>query len=81
MNSVRVLAARFDGAQDQGGDRPAETETALGLAVCFPGYGMTGCGSAGGDLLKFVNDAVVVAFAGQPGRHALGGGAIAGDHR
>jgi hypothetical protein len=26
-------------------------ETALGLAVGFPGCGMTGCGPAGGDLL------------------------------
>ena len=35
-----------------------------GLAVRFPGCGMTGCGFAGGDLLQLVHDEVVVAFGG-----------------
>jgi hypothetical protein len=39
---------------------------------------VTGRWSAGGCLLQFVNGAVVVAFAGQPGRHSPGGGAVAG---
>ena len=39
---------------------------------------MTGCGSAGGYLFEFVNDAVVVAFGSQPGCHGTGGSAVAG---
>jgi hypothetical protein len=39
---------------------------------------MAGRQSAGGYLLQFVNNEVVVVFGGQPGRHSPGGGAVAG---
>jgi hypothetical protein len=78
VTAVRVPVVRFEGARDQGRPPRKGPKRRRGLVVRFPGCGMTGCGSARGYLFEFVNSAIVLAFAGQPGGHVLCGGTVAG---
>src|SRR5262245_5814873 len=66
-------------AISRAGARLGSGRSSAGLAAAGSrGSRMTGGRSAGGYLLEFVHNAVVVAFGGQTGCHGPGGGAVAG---